>query len=203
MREYLSDKHRFIAVLKINIIVFIAELAIGYYSGSLSMISDGFHVSLHVVVSLVALISEFQFFGLSADKIKRYSAGINIALFFPLAIFIGYEANTRLTNPPVVSITSAFFLVAVLGLVANIYTVRILHEGKGKCNSKNQNRFLLYSHMIVDTISSLIVLIGAGEIYRSGNYILDPKLSFVLACLILLGAIKMSWDFFHGHSHDH
>ena len=87
---YHSDRDRFLAVLKINFLVFIAELASGWYSGSLSMTSDSFHVSLHIVASLVALASEFKFLGFSSENIKKCSAGINISLFFPLAAMIGF-----------------------------------------------------------------------------------------------------------------
>lgn len=198
---YLTDKDRFLAVLKINIFVFIAELLAGWYSGSLSMTSDSFHASLHIIVALVALASVYEFLGFSSEKIKQWSAGINIALFFPLAGMISYEANKRLSDPPAINITSVFFLIAVLGLVANIYTIKILHKRSDEEYSENKNRFLLYIHMIIDAIGSIIVIVGAVEIYNSGNYLLDPKLSFVLAGLIVIGAIWMSWEFLSGQGH--
>ena len=196
---YLTDRDRFRAVLKINIFVFIAELAAGLYSKSLSMTSDGFHAFLHIIVALVALASVYEFLGFSPEKIKQWSAGINITLFFPLAGLISYEANQRLNDPPAINITSAFFLVAILGLIANIYTVKILHRKLGEECSENKNRFLLYIHMIVDAIGSVIVIIGAVAIYNSGNYLLDPQLSFILAGLIIVGAIWMSWELISGH----
>ncbi|MDP3697306.1 MAG: cation diffusion facilitator family transporter [Candidatus Taylorbacteria bacterium] len=198
---YSTDKDRFLAVLKINIFVFIAELAAGIYSQSLSMTSDGFHVFLHVIVALVALASVYKFLGFPPEKIKRWSAGINIALFFPLAAMISYEANQRLNDPPAVNITSVFFLVAILGLIANIYTIKILHRKPDEEHSENKNRLIFYVHMIVDAIGSVIVIIGAVAIYNSGNYLLDPKLSFVLAGLIVVGAIWMSLEFISGDDH--
>lgn len=198
---YLTDKDRFLAVFKINTFVFLAELTVGIYSESLSMMSDGFHASLHIIIALVALASTYEFMGFSPEKIKHWSAGINIALFFPLAGMIGYEANQRLNDPPEINITSVFFLVAILGLVANLYTIRILHGGAGEAHSKNKNRLLLKVHMIVDAIGSVMVIIGAVGIYHSGNYLLDPKLSFVLAGLIVIGAIWMSWELFSGNDH--
>lgn len=196
---YRTDKDRFLAVLKINIVVFLAELLAGIYSKSLSMTSDGFHASLHIIVALVALASTYEFMGFPPDKIKQWAAGINIALFFPLAGMISYEANKRLNDPPEINITSLFFLVAVLGLIANIYTIKILHRKSGEEHSENKNRFLFSVHMIIDAIGSVIVIIGAIEIYHSGNYLLDPKLSFVLAGLIVIGAIWMSREFLSGH----
>jgi len=77
---YRTDKDRFLTVLKINVIVFLAEFTVGLYSGSLSMISDGFCVSLHIIVSLTALASEIKLWNLSQDKIRYWSAKINLAL---------------------------------------------------------------------------------------------------------------------------
>jgi len=196
-----TDKDRFLTVFKVNVLVFIVELLAGWYSGSLSMISDGFHVSLHVVVSLVALASEYDFWGLAPHKIKLWSAGLNIALFFPLAALISYEAYKRLQNPPTQNLNLIFFLVAFLGLAANIYTIFILHKGSSKQYSSNKNRPLLLIHMVFDTIGSVMVILGGIAIYKTGSNFIDPKLSFGLAGLIVTGALWMSWKLFHGHNH--
>ena len=196
---YHSDKDRFLAVLRINFLVFIAELVSGWHSGSLSMTSDSFHVSLHIVASLVALASEFNFLGFSPENIKKWSAGINISLFFPLAAMIGFEAYERWQNPPTVNITFIFFMIAGLGLAANLYTIKIL-DGD---HSENENKFLLRIHMGFDAIGSVIVIIGGAVIGKTNLYWLDPAASLILSGLIVIGAIVMSWKLFHGHSHIH
>lgn len=196
-----TDKDRFLAVLNINIVVFIAELLSGWSAGSLSMLSDSFHVSLHIIVSLVALVSEYEFFGFSSEKIKRWSAGFNILLFLPLAALISYEAFKRLANPPVQNLTFTFFFVAFFGLVANIYTIKILHKKSDEKYSGNRNRFLLYIHMIADAVGSVLVIIGGIAINKTGSNFIDPKLSFVLSGLIVSGAIWMSWELFSDHDH--
>ena len=198
---HLINKDRFLTVLKVNLVVFIAELSAGWYSGSLSLTSDSFHASLHVLASLIALASEHEFFGFSPGKIKLWSAVANIILFFPLAAVISYEAYKRLNNPPMLELNAVFFIVAFMGLAANIYTAVILHkkshEQQGR-QPEDRNRFLLFVHMIFDTIGSVIVIIGGVEIMRRGYYFLDPQLSFVLAGLIVAGALWMSWELFQG-----
>lgn len=196
-----TDKNRFLAVFKINVLVFIIEVLAGWQSESLSMISDGFHVSLHIVVSLIALMSEYRFGGFEPSKIKLWSAGINIALFFPLAGLISYEAYQRLNNPPTQNLSLMFFLVAFLGLAANIYTIVVLHKGSKKQRSNNKNRPLLLVHMIFDAIGSIIVIIGGIAIHKTGSNLIDPKLSFVLSGLIVAGALWMSWGLFRSHNH--
>ena len=114
---------------------------------------------------------------------------------------IAYEANIRWQNPPVINPTPIYFLVAIFGLIANFYTVLILKPKKHKHQTENENILILYIHMIFDTIGSFIVLIGAIEIIRTGNYFIDPMSSFVLAGLIVLAAILMSWELIRGHNH--
>jgi len=196
-----TDKDRFLAVFKINLVVFIAELFVGYYSGSLSMISDGLHVALHLFVSLVALVSEYEFLGFRSDNIKFWSAGINIFLFFPLAFLIAYEASKRWVSPPMVNLGPTFFIVGFLGLAANVYAALVLKPKRDEKHFRNKNRPILYVHMIFDAIGSVIVIAGGIEIKRTGLYSLDPQLSFVLAGLIILGALWMSWELISGHDH--
>lgn len=200
-----SDKDRLRTVLGINIIIFIAEILAGYSSGSLSMLSDSFHVSLHVFASLIALISEYEFLGINPDKIKLWSAGINIALFFPLACTIAYEAYLRWQNPPSLNLGISYFAVAFLGLAGNLYTVFILKpDNHGHPQSPvGTNRFILFIHMIFDSVGSVIVIAGAFEILRTGNYFIDPASSMILAGMIVLAAIWMSWELIHGHDHHH
>lgn len=193
-----TDKDRFLTVLKINIIVFLAEFIVGLYSGSLSMISDGFCVSLHILVSLTALVSELKLWNSSQDKIRYWSAKINIILFFPLAASIGWEAYDRLKEPPVLTMTSIFFIVALMGLAANIYTARLLHGDPGE--EISENRSIFYWHMLSDIVGSIIVITGATVMRLTEFYLLDPILSFILVSLIVAGAIRMSFKSYARHT---
>ena len=196
-----EHKIRFLRILKINIVVFISELLVALYSGSLTMLSDSFHVSLHILAPLTAYISEFEFLGFSGKTIKKWTAGINIILFFILAGGIAHEAWGRITNPPQLRIGIFFFVIAILGLLANIYNANLLHTIKDK--ECNQNIKPLFWHMVFDSAGSVIVIIGAVVMYWTSVYILDPILSFILAALIAIGAVFMLRELFHGHDHAH
>jgi cobalt-zinc-cadmium efflux system protein len=184
--ERWSDEDRFLAVLWINVIVVIAELWVGWSSKSLSLTSDGFHGLLHVFTSIVALFSVINFRHFSKEQIKDWAFKINVAMFFPLAIFIAYEAIHRLIYPEKISLTSTFFLIALGGALANFWAERILH---GKNISKNRMAF--HQHMRYDLISSIIVIFGAIIIKLTDWYVIDPIASFVLAYFIIIGAKKM------------
>jgi len=200
VRSGRTDKDRFWAVFVINLIIFIAELLVGLYSGSLTMLSDSFHLSIHVIASIVALISEYGFLGLPQEKTKKWSAAVNIFLFFILALVIGNEAWERLLNPKAVNITIVFFLVGIAGLLANWYTVKVLESSPDE--EFSENRDILFWEMIYDYVSSIILIACAVIIYFTGWYILDPILSIVLALTMVFKAVQMSLRFrsiHHGH----
>ena len=194
-----THKSRFLLILKINIVAFLAELAVAFYSGSLTMLSDSFHLALHIFTPLIAYISEFEFFGLSGERIKKWTAGSNILLFFFLAGLIVNEAWERLSQPPELKLGHIFFVVAVVGLAANIYNARLL--GTIEDRECHVNIKPLFWHMVFDSIGSVIVIIGAMVMYPTGWFIIDPILSFVLSGLIVLGAFFMLKELLYGHKH--
>ena len=194
-----TDKDRFRVVFIINLAVFCAELAVGLYSGSLTMMSDSFHLAIHVLASIVALGSELKISKLPQDKTKKWAAAINIGLFFILAVLIGHEAWKRLFDPRFVKIDATFFTVAITGLIANLYTVRILHSKFGEHFS--ENRDILRWEMIYDSVGSLTLIASAIIICFTGFYIIDPIFSMVLALIMIAKSTQMLLRFRNIHNH--
>ena len=196
-----SDKDRFLVVLKVNFLMFIAELTVGLYSGSLMMLSDSFHLFLDFLSQVVAYISELKLSWLSENKLKKLSAWFIVLLFFPTAGFIFYEAVTRLANPVPVKINFWFLLVAFIGLAGNFYSSFILKPEKGE--EYSIIRKASFWHNAQDFVCSIIVIIGAFVILKGGNVSIDPKLSIILAVSIIIGAGIMLKDLKSGHFGHH
>lgn len=196
-----DDKGRFLTVLKINVVAFFLELIVGIYSGALTMISDSFHLSIHIIAPLIAYFSELKIENYSSGVIKKYSAGFNIFLFVVLAFGIGREALERLGQPPEIKVNFLFFVVAFIGLLANIYTAGLLHKSNG--GGYSINRKALFWHMVFDALGSLILICGAFILILTGNYKIDPILSIILAALIVIGAVVMSKELLSEKDHHH
>ena len=181
---YNTDKDRFLAVLKINFLMFIGELIIGLYSGSWAMLSDSFHLFLDTLAPLISYIPELHIPGISKNRVKKISVQISISLFFIVAGVIVYEAVARISNPRELRIDFWFFLVATLGLIGNIYSFLILkRRGDENCSVL---RKLLSRHMLVDAGGSVVVIFGAIGVLVWKINILDPILSIILAILIMI-----------------
>ncbi len=178
-----TDKDRFLAVLWINFFMFLGELAVGLYSGSLAMLSDSFHLLLDTLAPLISYLSEFKILGLSEKRLKKIVTQISISMFFIVAGVILYEAMIRIMDPPELKIDIWFFIVATIGLIGNIYSFLVLKKKEGE--EYSTIRKLLSRHNLVDAGGSVVVILGAVGILIWNLNILDPILSIILAILII------------------
>ena len=90
----------------------------------------------------------------------------------------------RINNPPELRINFWFFLVAIVGLMGNIYSFLILKRWGDENHSVI--RKLLSRHMLVDAGGSVVIILGAIGILVWKINILDPILSIILAVLIII-----------------
>lgn len=174
--------------LVITIAFFILELAGGYLSGSLALISDAGHMFsdvLALLLSLGALTLATQLptkertYGFLRAEIL--AALINALLLVAVSAGILWEAYQRILTPaPVQGLLMG--AVAVAGLVANIAVAFLLH------GSHNLNVRSAFLHVIGDTVSSVAVIVAAIWISLTGQTLADPVLSGIIAVVILVSA---------------
>ena len=115
---------------------------------------------------------------------------INGLLLAGISIWIFYEAYKRFLEPqPIESLT--MFAVALVGLLVNLYVANKLH-GSHDLNVKSA-----FLHVAVDAISSVAVIFASAWIFFTGQTIIDPLLSAVLAVFILISAFFIIRDSMH------
>jgi cobalt-zinc-cadmium efflux system protein len=193
--------HHVEKALKIGIaltfIFFIVELIGGYVSGSLSLLSDAGHMfrdvfalfaSLWAISIAKKLPSPTKTFGY--HRIEILSALVSGLLLVCVSAWIAGEAYSRFFNPTPVE-GGIMFVVAVIGLIVNIYVATKLH-GSHDLNVKSA-----FLHVLTDTFSSVAVIIAAIWIYFTGQTIVDPILSMFIAAVIFVSALFIIKDAFH------
>ncbi len=189
MEEYL-DKNLKLAIFLTSVIFFI-ELAGGFISNSLALLSD----AAHVFMDVVALLLSYGALKISSrpsnsnmtfgyHRFEIFAALINGVTIILIAIFIVYEAYGRILDPPVVNGTEVL-VIATIGLVANTWAALKLH-GHSDLNIKGA-----YLHVIGDALASVAVIIGAVIILLTGINRVDPVLSVLIAVMLLYGAFKL------------
>ncbi len=185
-----SGKKLKLAIVLTSIIL-IVEIIGGIISNSLALFTDAAHVFMDVLALGLAFsavmvacrpLDEKATFGYHRAEI--FAALINAILLVIVVIFILQEAYERLISPPEVR-TFEMLIFASIGLVVNLIVTLTL-RGHHDLNLRGA-----YLHVLGDTLSSFGVIVGGVLIILTGNYIVDPILSIVIACVIIFGSVRL------------
>lgn len=171
----------------LNLVVSIAEVIGGLVSNSLALISDALHnlgdTSALFIAWLANRVSRKKqntrkTFGYK--RIEILAALFNAIVLVVIIVYLFIEAFQRLSSPePIKGLV--MFIVAVIGLIANLISVILLRKFK----RDNINIRAAYLHLLGDTISSVIVIITAALIYFYNIYWIDPLVTFLLGIYLL------------------
>ena len=194
---YLSTSRKYLWwAFWINFIFLIIEVIGGVYAGSLALLSDAGHMLTDVgALGLAIIVSRMA--DRPPDERRTYGylkteilgAFINGSTLVAICGFIIWEAIQRFQNPqPILAVP--MLVVAVLGLVANLFSARILHGGK----SKDINIRAAYLHLIFDALGSVGAIMSGLLIWLWGVYWIDTIASLLIVILILAGTWKMILD---------
>ena len=182
-----AHRKRLIVVLAITVSVLIAEVIGGLVAGSLALLADAGHMLTDATGLIMALIAAFlatraatvkRTFGLQRAEVLAALA--NALLLVGVAVWVLIMAVDRLRNP--VEIQSGLMLiVAVVGALANLAGLLVLHPAQ----SKSLNMRGAYLEVFGDLIGSLAVIIAAVLIMITGWTPFDAIASLAIVVLII------------------
>lgn len=169
----------------------VAEVIGAFVFNSLALLSDAAHMLTDVAALVIALLAirigqraadDQRTFGYKRFEIL--AAAFNALLLFAVAIYVLVEAIQRFSEPEPVQSTG-MMIVAAIGLVVNLMSMRLLTAGKeASLNVKGA-----YLEVWADMIGSVGVIIGALAIRFTGWTWVDP----VVAVLIGLWVLPRTW----------
>lgn len=167
-----------------------------YLTGSNAILTDALESIINVMASGFAFYSIY----LSAQpkdknhpyghgKIEYFSAGFEGALIFLAGLFIIYQAIENLITPkPIQDLPVGMLLVGITGVINGILGYHLKRKG-------NQLHSITLiadgKHLIVDSMSSMILAAGIAVIYFTGLVIIDSLLSLSFALLILYNGYQL------------
>lgn len=169
----------------------IAEVIGGIISQSLALLSDAAHMFTDVAALAIALAA-VRIGKRPADRKRSFgyyrfeilAATFNALLLFAVAIYILYEAYKRLSTPPEIQ-SSTMLVIATLGLVINLISMRVLTGGRDdSLNIKGA-----YLEVWSDMLGSIGVIAGAVIIWLTGWTWVDS----VVAVGIGLWVLPRTW----------
>jgi cobalt-zinc-cadmium efflux system protein len=178
--------------LYITIFIMAGEVAAGFISNSLALLSDAGHMftdafalGLSLVAARITRRSPDYRATFGYQRVGLLAAVINGGSLFAMSFVIFYEAYRRLSQPP--HINAALMLVAAgVGLAANLVMAYILRHGHHDLNLKSA-----WLHVLGDALASVGVIISGVIIALTGWTYADPIASVLIGGIILLGGWRV------------
>lgn len=169
----------------------VAEVIGALLTNSLALLSDAAHMGTDVIALAISLFA-VRMSRKPADAKRTYGyarmeaigAAVNGGMLFVVAGFILWKAVGRFGEPPEVASTG-MLVIASLGLVVNLISMRLLTAGSGtSLNVKGA-----YLEVWSDMLGSVGVIIAALVIKFTGWSVVDP----IVAVLIGLWVLPRTW----------
>lgn len=215
--EKLTHDHRFAAagaahnerrtlwVVALTAVTMAAEILGGWWTGSMALLADGWHMGSHVAaLGLAAFAYRFarthahdRRFSMGTGKVGSLTGFSSALLLGVIALLMVWESVGRLADPVAIDYSTAI-VVTVIGLIVNVVSAFMLagHDhGHGHDNHDHahddshhhhdHNLRAAYVHVITDALTSVLALVALLGGLMLGLDWLDPLMGIVGAAVIL------------------
>lgn len=180
-----------------NTLLVLAKLAVGMYTGAVSIISEAAHSAVDLIAALVAFYAVKKS-GRPPDKnhdyghgkIENLSGAIEAVLIVLAAIWIVYEAAEKFTAAKLPD-----YLGAGLGVMLGSIAINYWVSGKLMAVARVTGSHALEAdglHLRADIWTSVGVLFGLGIIKLTGWAWIDPAIAIVVAMVVFKAGYGMS-----------
>jgi cobalt-zinc-cadmium efflux system protein len=182
-----ASRQRLLIVLALVVGFLVVEVAGSLLTNSLALLADAGHMLTDAVGVALALVAiHFAARPATARKTFGYyrleilAAAANAVLLFGVAVYIGFEAYQRFTEPQEV-LSVPLVGIAAVGLVVNLVSMRLLSAGA----ETSLNVRGAYLEVLGDLLGSVAVLVAGAVIFVTAWTPADPIASVLIALLIL------------------
>lgn len=184
-----EDKTKWVTF--ITFFAMLAEIVGGYYTGSMALLADGWHMSSHVLAIGLAWIAYRLMhkhkhnpnFTLGSDKVLPLAGYTSALILLLMAVFIIVDSIHHLLSPTVIKFNEAL-IITILGLIVNgISALFLQHDHE----HSDHNIKAAYLHVISDLFTSVLAIIAL----VAGNYFQIFYLDAL--CGIVSGGIVFKW----------
>ncbi|MBS0607257.1 MAG: cation transporter [Parachlamydiales bacterium] len=179
--------------IAIAFIFMLIEVVGGWIANSLALISDALHLftdvgalSLSLIVLRIAHWPKTPSMSYGYQRAEILGALASALSLWALCGVLIYEAIMRLITPEPVQ-GPIVFVIATIGLFANLMMMRILHPSQGQ----NINIRAAYLHVLGDLLGSAGVIIGGAVLWWTKWYPIDPIITILFSLGIVYGSGKI------------
>jgi cobalt-zinc-cadmium efflux system protein len=181
------NEKNLLAATLLNLVITVVEVAGGILSGSLALLSDALHNLSDTFATFIAYMATIigkreanqrKTFGYK--RVEILAALLNAVILIVTSVFLLKEAWERWNDPQAIN-SMIMLVVAMVGLLANVYAVIILKKDA----HKSINVKAAYVHLIGDSLSSVVVIIGGVLIQIYKVYWIDPLITVLISIYII------------------
>ena len=155
-------KTRLVVIL--TAVTMVVEIGFGYYTNSMALLADGFHMSSHAFalgLSWLAYVAARKYsdtikLSFSRQKLLALSGFTSAIVLQVVAVIMAYEAVNRLVHPLPIKFGEAIF-VAVIGLLVNALSALFLHHDH---EHRDHNIRAAYLHVLADGLTSVTAILA-------------------------------------------
>ena len=193
VHEVKSPGGIFILSIALNAAFVAVEAGVGFWQGSLSLLSDAGH-NLGDVFSLVLVLVAFRLAAVRASSrftygLRKSTVLISLLNAIILLVAVGaiiLESVHKFAEPAPVNGVAVSWT-AFVGIIINGATALLLMRGqKGDINVRGA-----FLHMAADTLVSVGVVVSGLVITFTGWTVVDPIVSLIIAAVILVSTWRL------------
>jgi len=201
-------------VMWLTLVMMVAEIIAGWVYGSMALLADGWHMGTHFFALGISAFAYYHSRKHAEDRSYSFGTGkVDVLGGFTSAVVLGCvavlmasESVHRFISPQTILFDSAL-LVAVIGLVVNLFSAYLLHgshqdhepshDHGGHADPHHHHDHNLkaaYLHVVADALTSVLAILAllAGKLM--GWLWLDPLMGVVGALVILRWAYGLVLD---------
>lgn len=180
-----------------NTALVVLKLAVGFYTGAVSIISEAAHSAVDLLAAVVAFYAVRKAdqppdgnHAYGHGKVENLSGAIEAVLIVVAAIWIVYEAGTKLQTVYVPEFLEYGIAIMLISIVTNYWVSSKLHKVAAQTGSHALEADAL--HLQADIWTSVGVLVGLVIIKITGLAWLDPAIAIVVAGVVFKAGYGMT-----------
>jgi cation diffusion facilitator family transporter len=159
-----QNERKTLLVVVLTAVTMVVEISFGYYTNSMALLADGFHMSSHTFalgLTWIAYVvarrySDSKKVTFHKDKLLALSGFSSAIILQVVAVIMAIESIGRLLHPLHIKFGDAIF-VAVIGLIVNAVSALVLHHDH---EHRDHNIRAAYLHVLADGLTSITAIIA-------------------------------------------
>ena len=203
-----ESERRTLWVLLLCATMTVVEITLGYYFNSIAVFADGWHMSTHAIALGIGFVAyrvarqqaKNQSYAFGTGKVHALGGYSSALILGFVALFVAGDSIWSLLHPGVIAFNEAL-IVAVVSLLVNLVSIRLLHMGEGhdhdhghehaKGHEHDVNLKSAYAHVVVDAMTSVLAILALLGGKFMGWGFLDPLVGLVGAFIIAQWAYSL------------